>query len=716
MKERPARLQGTDGVRGRVATDEAARRAGFGPIDAFVRKSLITPSFVELYCFAFAKELLATGLASPGSNIVVGFDPRDQDRRLVRAAIEGIAKAGVAPVNVGVMPTPGVGIYMVSSGASGAVVVTASHNPPDQNGIKLFLPWYGLKPFPADDERLTARIYGLEDVDLTSLTPQHQAIDNAAEARTRFEEFFDDPYNSWAKDADFNDTLLVIDSANGAFTELAGPIMRGFGFRIVEEVGNARDGEVNVNCGAALLEGQSFIGPDFISDAGADFRTVDLLQALFHHGRAHKEDILGGRLKVSGAAFDADGDRFYRLEYDPFRDGVMILSGDEIAYHQAWFLRRKLGGDYHGAASFVTTVESDINVSVAAEELGFIPAHTGVGDKWLLWAAGCHLLGAFWEALNENIGDFAVLSKIESREREFSESRGADAIKLMGFLREAEAIAEEHDLDIGALAQNPELITFAIGSEETGHTVTAGRVALDDNRQRIVYFGNGLKSAINTFAATNELARTVSGEDYYRHLHHPFPLGYKRTLPIYYTDRELLRKDTPTWRKLEHGLLAGCRERFGDELVAELRPRAEEPDMIYVALEEKRADDDVTTRAAVFIRNSGTEEKTSVYLRGDERFRDGLDALGREFAVSVAAQMKKPESPYALAELAVLRKLAESGSAEFSELVHLLGDVNPERLLVEMTLKQGFLKAEGKYLALTELGRQVLEALEKRGD
>ena len=135
MSERPPRLQGTDGVRGEAAADGDRRAAGLSPVEAFVRRGLVTPAFVELYCYAFAEELLESGLAAPGDEIVVGYDPRDPERILVTAAHDGVAKAGAAPVDVGVLPTPGVGLHAVARGAAGAVVVSAIHNPPDQYGV-----------------------------------------------------------------------------------------------------------------------------------------------------------------------------------------------------------------------------------------------------------------------------------------------------------------------------------------------------------------------------------------------------------------------------------------------------------------------------------------------------------------------------------------------------------------------------------------------------
>ena len=713
MSERPARLQGTDGVRGEVAAPGDERLRGVTPVEAYLRHNLITPGFVELYCYAFVEDLVATGLAKRGDEIVVGYDPRDRDRQLVRAAIEGIAKAGARPVNIGVMPTPGVGLYMIATGAGGAVVITASHNPADQNGIKLFLPAYGLKPFPADDVRLTARIYGLERGGLSSRPGSHQALDAAAKARGVFEKFFADASNSWLEESSdgFGDTLLVVDCANGALAELARPVFQNYGFGDIVMTGVAADASVNANCGAGLLEGHERIGPDFISNAGVDFRTAEIIQALFHHGREMRAEIKRGGKRVSGAAFDADGDRFYRLEYDPFGDAVLVLSGDEIAYHQAWFIRRMLGESYNEASAFTTTVESDINAGVTAEALGFIPVSTAVGDKWLLREAACHLLGTYWEVLNNNIEDYEVLSRIEERSKRFADEPDLDAVKLIEYLAEAESIAVEHEIDIGRLSQNPELLTFAVGSEETGHAVTAGRISLpEEGKERVVYFGNGLKSALNLFAATRALAAELRGEEYYRRLHHPFEPGFKQTMPVYYTAREKLRSGSEVHVELESMLKREGAERLGGELEAELVRREEEPGMIYLAFNDTSSPDgEPLTRAAVFIRNSGTEEKTSIYLRGDRKYQEVLIELGEILVVALSGLMKRQEGAYARAEAAVLARLRDLGDATLQQLSDLLREVDPQRLLVEMSIKQRLLRAAGDKLALTELGQRIIE-------
>ena len=89
-----------------------------------------------------------------------------------------------------------------------------------------------------------------------------------------------------------------------------------------------------------------------------------------------------GTMHVVGAIFDADADRFFMLEYDPFKDLLWVLSGDETAILQAQHLSTRFPKKYKGSL-YVNTVESDLNAAKAAEKMGFKPEVTAVGDKWI---------------------------------------------------------------------------------------------------------------------------------------------------------------------------------------------------------------------------------------------------------------------------------------------------------------------------------------------
>ena len=88
-------------------------------------------------------------------------------------------------------------------------------------------------------------------------------------------------------------------------------------------------------------------------------------------------------MRAVGAIFDADADRFFMLEYDPFKDLLWILGGDETAILQARHLSTHFPEKYKGSL-YINTVESDLNAATAAEKMGLKPEVTAVGDKWIL--------------------------------------------------------------------------------------------------------------------------------------------------------------------------------------------------------------------------------------------------------------------------------------------------------------------------------------------
>lgn len=88
----------------------------------------------------------------------MGWDPRDPSGIFIEAVIKGIRKAGANALVLGVVPTPLVPLFMMYQSADAGIMITASHNPNDQNGIKLFSPFHGMKPLPTDDLCLTQKV------------------------------------------------------------------------------------------------------------------------------------------------------------------------------------------------------------------------------------------------------------------------------------------------------------------------------------------------------------------------------------------------------------------------------------------------------------------------------------------------------------------------------------------------------------------------------
>ena len=272
----------------------------------------------------------------------------------------------------------------------------------------------------------------------------------------------------------------------------------------------------------------------------------------------------------------------------------------------------------------MNTVESDLNAARAAQELGYEPVLTGVGDKWVLKQA----------------------------------------------------------------AERPD--RYGIGSEETGHNISRGYVTTRAGRDVEVFLGNGLKSALNTFVATRGLSAREAAR--------PFPRGFKKSFYVYYTRRELLRQGGEVFRGVEDVIRRACR--LG-EVVQE--PRPEEPDMLYLAVRGA----DGRQRAGIFVRNSGTEEKTGVNVRGTLEDAAELARTGEEAIVYLARALKDRGHAMAKAERGILEALRGGPLASAS--LPVPEGVHRERLLEELANKEKAIRACEAGYELTPLGARMLE-------
>jgi phosphomannomutase len=237
-------------------------------------------------------------------------------------------------------------------------------------------------------------------------------------------------------------------------------------------------------------------------------------------------------------------------------------------------------------------------------------------------------------------------------------------------------------------AEHPE--RYGIGSEETGHNISRGHVTTRAGREVEVFLGNGLKSALNTFVATRGLAPREAAR--------PFPRGFKKTFYVYYTRKELLHAGSEAFRGVEGVIRRACA--LG-EVVEE--PRPEEPDMLYLAVRGA----DGRQRAGIFVRNSGTEEKTGVNVRGTLEDAEELARVGEEAIVHLARTLKDREHAMARAEHEVLRALRAGARAAAA--LPIPEGVHRERLLEELANKEKVIRAVPAGYELTPLGTRMLE-------
>jgi phosphomannomutase len=712
QKNRPApfplRLQGTDGIRREVRQADSREFKGLTPQQVFLERGFITEEFMGLYAFAHIDYLVKAKKMKRGEAVVVGWDPRDVHGKFTDAVIQGILKAGAEVLSLGIVPTPLVPTYMLYKNAKAGFMITASHNPKDQNGIKTFCAYRGMKLLPENDIELTRAIRLVDHAKLKKAPLKGKQINCRKEALELFQTFTLHPLNAWSDSTAgalgvYKKIVLVVDPANGSLSQIAASAFRNAGFGQVIEVNARLDGNVNLYSGVGDLEGHAIITFTMIDKQAGNFRKHKAVLKLFELGRKLKAKILTGEKRVAGAIFDADGDRFYRLEYDPFKDALLVLSGDETAFLQARYLIGRDPKRYKNAL-YINTVESDLNTWAAVKQLGLKPKLAAVGDKWILLQTAFLMVEMRLKSLK----------KISGRELPAKLKSSWNVLKKNGALNVDAFENLENTIDdlekkysqknsLKKPADNARHLPFAVGSEETGHNITSGLLDMEKGGQTPVFFGNGLKSALNTFSATEFLFKKKSVRAYFSAIHKPFKPGFKGTLYAYYVKKELFHKDSAIWKKVKQSLLADSLEiGFKGRIVK----FPEDPDMLYISLTPK---DEKSPTAGVFVRNSGTENKISVNLRGNNKDARLLKKIGESAIRLILGALKDREDHYYKLELDVLSQLAPRALPE----ERLILDKNYRtRVLAEMG-KQNLIELTAKGYRLTAHGKWYIASPQK---
>ena len=637
-----AKFQGTDGVRGLAADEDHPQAAGVDGRTAFLEYGILTPRFVEHYVFeagAWFLERASEQLISPTA-VVLAWDPRDVAGEFTAACVNGLLRAGAHALSLGVMPTPAAAAYLAGVGGAGAVVLTASHNPAEQNGVKILLAPDSTKPLPDEDEALSARVRASEWSAVEQTPESGHGVEAAAEARAFYLDYATQLPNCWLRAGDLARWSLVVDPAAGAWSGFAAQVLEEFHPLSVREVNALGDGRVNEGGGVVALEGRRIVeGEDagFIDGhAGA--------RALFEAGRARREDLKKGDGLAAACALDADGDRGYTLVYNPFRDALHVLDGDDALVLQARFLKGEDELPEDGVAAI--TIESDAGAAAALAETGLRVVFTPVGDKWILNEA-------------RRFGD-----------------------------------------------------RFALGGEESGHTVAPGLLVNALGEGQRIAVGDGLKSFLNTCASVRSLFEEAEPEDAYAAVAAPFPRGFKRSYYAYHVARSRFAPGTEAWEAIAAKLMEGAKSVFSGVATPRFAPLEDDPGVMYLALEDEAGG----PLGAVYVRNSGTESRTGVVLRGPAGWEEKLCAVGDEVLREILGRMKDHDAPGARAEASLLKALKDREMDVQAVDAHLDSEaqarfgapISPVGIRKEV-LRGGLARAEAGVLSITPLGEWYLE-------
>jgi phosphoglucosamine mutase len=321
---------GTDGVRGRANAD-------------------LTPELALALGRAAVGALRATQAdGGDAPLVVVGRDPRASGRLLESALVAGICSAGGDALLVGVVPTPAVAFLTRHYGAAAGAVISASHNPMPDNGIKFFGP-EGFKLPDALEERIEG---ALGAADQAAPRPVAGEVGRVREAADAVEAYLAHLLDGIP---DLGGLRVVVDCANGAAATVAPEAYRRAGADVTA-VAAEPDGE-NINAGVGSTH------PEHV-------------QAAVRRMNAH-----------AGLAHDGDADRLIAVD-----ERGELVDGDVILAVAALDERAR---DRLPTGTVVTTVMTNLGFRQAMASHGVEVVQTAVGDRYVLEAmrAGGHTLG-----------------------------------------------------------------------------------------------------------------------------------------------------------------------------------------------------------------------------------------------------------------------------------------------------------------------------------
>ena len=328
---------GTDGIRGKV---------GEYPI---------TPDFALKLGWAAGRVLAKDGV----KKVIIGKDTRISGYMLESALEAGFASAGVAAAFTGPMPTPAIAYLTRTFRADAGVVISASHNPFYDNGIKFFSN-EGRKLDDAIELEIEAQLE--KEIDCVE-SKQLGRASRITDAAGRYIEFCKSTFDH---DLSLSGLKIVVDCANGATYHIAPKVLRELGAKVIK-IGCDPDGvNINENCGATDV-------------------------------KALTEQVINEKADL-GFALDGDGDRIIMVDHKGNK-----IDGDLIIYIIAREALRQ--GQLKGGV--VGTLMSNMGLEIALKNLGIPFVRAKVGDRYVLEM----LVEKNWRLGAENSGHVLHLDK-----------------------------------------------------------------------------------------------------------------------------------------------------------------------------------------------------------------------------------------------------------------------------------------------------------------
>jgi phosphoglucosamine mutase len=272
--------------------------------------------------------------------IIIGKDTRISGDMFESSLISGICSMGVNAISVGVIPTPGIAFLTHNMRADAGIVISASHNPMQDNGIKIFK-GDGFKLSDEKENQIEELVFANNMHKLHPAPKELGKLSRMDDAAGRYVDFLK---STFPQEINPEGTKIVLDCANGATYRVAPAVFAELGVEVTT-LFNQPDGKnINLNCGS-------------------------------QHPEALANEVLRQKADA-GFAFDGDGDRVIAVD-----EKGNVLTGDRILAICSAILKKegKLTNNL-----VVRTVMSNLGLSVAFQKLGIDSVFADVGDRYVL--------------------------------------------------------------------------------------------------------------------------------------------------------------------------------------------------------------------------------------------------------------------------------------------------------------------------------------------
>ncbi len=274
------------------------------------------------------------------ARIVIGKDTRISGDMFECALISGICSMGVHALSVGVIPTPGIAFLTSNMRADAGIVISASHNPMQDNGIKIFK-GDGFKLSDEKENQIEELIFANNMHKLHSVPQEIGKLSRMDDATGRYVDFLK---QAFPQELNPEGMKVVLDCSNGATYRVAPAVFTELGVEVITLFDQPDGKNINLNCGS-------------------------------QHPEALAAEVVRRKAAV-GFAFDGDGDRMIAVD-----EKGTVLTGDQALTICSALLKKegKLTNNI-----VVRTVMSNLGMSVALRKLGIDSVLANVGDRYVL--------------------------------------------------------------------------------------------------------------------------------------------------------------------------------------------------------------------------------------------------------------------------------------------------------------------------------------------